>query len=251
MFTGIIEEMGTVVSLKETANLKLWDGTTGKGTELTIKGSVVLQDAYLGCSIAVNGVCLTASKLPNVLDKSFNPEDPENLLFTVGLAPETLRLTNLEQLSYGEKVNLERASLIGGRNSGHSVQGHIDGKGKVIDKWQDGDSLFLKFQTPKTILKYIVKKGFIAIDGTSLTVCDVHRSLKDDGWFTVMLVGYTQNHIILPEKKVGSEVNLEVDVIGKYAESAVQGMDERVTLLEEEVRKLKLSCPGHVVGGKL
>mmetsp|Transcript_7804 Transcript_7804/g.8588 ORF Transcript_7804/g.8588 Transcript_7804/m.8588 type:complete len:177 (-) Transcript_7804:896-1426(-) len=109
MFTGIVEEMGEVVRLEKRDDMTLWDGSTGKGTELTVKGDVVMDGAYLGCSICVNGVCLTATELT------------ENS-FKVGLAPETLRRTYLGDLKVGEPVNLERASEIGGRNSGHFVQ---------------------------------------------------------------------------------------------------------------------------------
>lgn len=114
MFTGIVEEMGTVVSLEERDDMPLWDGTKGKGTELTVEADVALEDAYLGCSICVNGVCLTATEL-------------KDNKFKVGLAPETLRRTYLGTLKKGDHVNLERASEIGGRNSGHFVQGHVDG----------------------------------------------------------------------------------------------------------------------------
>jgi len=112
MFTGIVEEMGQVVSLEERDDIDLWDGTKGKGTQLTVKANVVLEGAYLGCSICVSGVCLTATKLANDC-------------FVVGLAPETLRKSNLGTLQPHDQVNLERASQVGGRNSGHFVQGHM------------------------------------------------------------------------------------------------------------------------------
>lgn len=112
MFTGIVEEMGTVVKLEERDDMTLWDGSKGQGTELTVRGNVVLEGAYLGCSICVNGVCLTATEL-------------KDDTFKVGLAPETLRRTYLGSMKKGDAVNLERASEIGGRNSGHFVQGHV------------------------------------------------------------------------------------------------------------------------------
>ena len=114
------------------------------------------------CSICVSGVCLTATDL-----------DWEHKCFRVGLAPETLRRTYLGDLKPGDKVNLERASEIGGRNSGHFVQGHVDGTGDIVDRWQDQDSLWYKVRVAPDLLKYIVPKGFVAIDGTSLTVLDV------------------------------------------------------------------------------
>ena len=183
------------------------------------------------CSICCSGVCLTATELN---DKTFK----------VGLAPETLRRTNLGELQAGDKMNLERASEIGGRNSGHFVQGHVDGVGIIIDKRIDGDSLWIKVEVPDSIdgedlIKYIVPKGFIAIDGTSLTVVEVN---PDEKWFTFMLIEYTQKKIIIPKKEVGGKVNLEVDVLGKYSKNAVlallpqlEALNARVDSLEADV----------------
>jgi riboflavin synthase len=232
MFTGIIEEMGTVVDLVERDDMVLWDESVGKGTELTVKGDIVLDGAYLGCSIAVNGVCLTATEIK-----------PEENTFKVGLAPETLRRTYLGSLTSGSKLNLERASEIGGRNSGHFVQGHVDGVGSIIDRWTDEDSLFFKVKVEKgdgeeDMMRYIVEKGFVAIDGTSLTVCNVDTSNKDEQWFTFMLVEYTQKKIIIPEKNVGDLLNIEVDVLGKYSESALANITPRVSDLETTVTGL-------------
>jgi len=188
------------------------------------------------CSICVSGVCLTATEL---IDER---------AFVVGLAPETLRKSNLGSLRQGDKVNLERAAAImsevvvvggrgGGRNSGHFVQGHVDDTGTIAQTWVDGDSLFVQIQVPTpSLLKYIVKKGFIAVDGTSLTVCEVFPETSE---FTVMLVEYTQKKIILPEKQVGDEVNIEVDVLGKYAESALAGILPRMEALERKVKELE------------
>jgi riboflavin synthase len=223
MFTGIVEEMGTVVSLEEREDMPLWDGTKGRGTELTVEGDVVLQGAYLGCSISVSGVCLTATELT------------DGKTFKVGLSPETLRRTYFGKLKPGEKVNLERASEIGGRNSGHFVQGHVDGVGTVIDRWVDQDSLFYKIQVPTPdMMRYIVPKGFIAIDGTSLTVCETGQD-----WFTFMLVEYTQKKIIVPAKQIGDVVNIEVDVLGKYSETALAALLPRLEALEAKVESLE------------
>uniref|UniRef100_A0A7S2UER5 Riboflavin synthase n=1 Tax=Attheya septentrionalis TaxID=420275 RepID=A0A7S2UER5_9STRA len=227
MFTGIIEEMGTVVALEEKNDLPLWDGSTGSGTELTVKGNVVMDGAYLGCSISVNGVCLTATEL-----------DDGNHEFKVGLAPETLRRTYLGQLGAGDAVNLERASEIGGRNSGHFVQGHVDGVGTIVDRWIDENSLFFKVQVEPELIRYIVPKGFIAIDGTSLTVCEVDSS-SDKPWFTFMLVEYTQKKIIIPSKQVGGLLNIEVDVLGKYSENALAAIVPRIEELEAKVKELE------------
>lgn len=223
MFTGIVEEMGSVVSLEERDDMALWDGTTGKGTELTVKADVALQGAYLGCSICVSGVCLTATALADDT-------------FKVGLAPETLSRTYFGSLQPGDAVNLERASVIGGRNSGHFVQGHVDGTGEIIEKRTEKDSLWIKVKTSPEIIRYIVPKGFIAIDGTSLTVVDVNR---EENWFTFMLIEYTQKKIIVPGKPVGSLLNIEVDVLGKYSESSMASFIPRLEALEAKVASLE------------
>lgn len=223
MFTGIVEEMGTVVSVQHRDDMPLWDGSFGSGTELTVQANVVLEGAYLGCSICVSGVCLTAKELSEGI-------------FKAGLAPETLRRTYLGELKTGDVVNLERASEIGGRNSGHFVQGHVDGMGEILDRWQDQDSLFYKVRVPKDIMPYIVEKGFIAIDGTSLTVCEVNPS---EFWFTFMLVEYTQKKIVIPAKMPGDKVNLEVDVLGKYSENALASLIPRLEALEAKVESLE------------
>lgn len=183
------------------------------------------------CSISVNGVCLTATSL-----------DFDNKQFTVGLAPETLRKTNLGSYNPSSSqnkqkiVNLERASEIGGRNSGHFVQGHVDNTGTIIDQWVDDNSLFFKVSFPQEFMRYIVPKGFIAIDGTSLTVCDVNT---EENWFTFMLVEYTQKKIILPLKEVGDTVNVEVDVLSKYSERAWEAFVPKMEALEARVRELE------------
>jgi riboflavin synthase len=226
MFTGIVEEMGVVEALEERHDVPLWDGTIGTGTQLTIHCSTVLEGAYVGCSICVSGVCLTAT-------------DIAERAFVVGLSPETLRKSNLGSLRTGDRVNLERAAMSvmgGGRNSGHFVQGHVDDTGTISQRWVDGDSLFIRIEVSPSLLPYIVKKGFIAVDGTSLTVCEVFPQTSE---FTVMLVAYTQTKIILPEKQVGDEVNIEVDVLGKYAESAVAGILPRMEALESKVQELE------------
>ncbi len=180
---------------------------------------------FNSCSICVNGVCLTATELG------------ENT-FKVGLAPETLRRTYLGALKTGDPVNLERASEIGGRNSGHFVQGHVDGVGEIINKWEDEVSLFFKVRVDHDMLRYIVPKGFVAVDGTSLTVCEVD-SRPEESWFTFMLVEYTQKKIIIPKKNVGQQLNIEVDVLGKYSESTLATIQPRIELLEQKVKDLE------------
>ena len=213
MFSGIIEEMGIVESLQVKDDLVLWDGSIGNGVVLTVRGEKALEEAYIGCSIAVNGVCLTAIE---ITEKTFS----------VGLAPETLRRSNLEKLQKGSKVNLERALKTSSRNSGHFVQGHVDCTGKIIDKWREGESLWVKVVTPKEYLNYIVPKGFIAIDGTSLTICDVNTN---ENWFTFMLISHTQQNVIIPQKAVGDLVNIEVDVLAKLVASSLDGLRQSLT----------------------
>lgn len=195
MFTGIVEEMGDVVSLAER------DG----GWHLVVTAPLTGSDAGLGDSIAVNGTCLTVTNI-----------DAERLTF--GLAPETLTRTNLGDLKAGRKVNLERSLPANGRIGGHFVQGHVDGTGTLAERTPDGDSLRIVVQAPPEILRYLVPKGYVAVDGTSLTIIDV---LEDR--FTFMLVAYTQQHIVLPGYEVGARVNLEADVLAKYAENFLAG----------------------------
>lgn len=193
MFTGIIEEVGVVQSLREI------DG----GWTLSVQAAAVLADAQLGHSLAVNGACLTVTA-------------PSADSFNVGLAPETLRRTNLGDLAPGDGVNLERSLAANGRVGGHFVQGHVDGTGVIQAFKPEGDSLWVTVGAAPHLLRYIVPKGFIAVDGVSLTVVDV---LPDA--FTFMLVAYTQQHITMPRKPLGSRVNLEVDMLGKYVERFV------------------------------
>lgn len=180
-------------------------GATGDGgVDLKIQAKIVLEGVKLGDSIAVNGTCLTVT--------AFNTNLQE---FTVGLAPETLRKTSLVELEQGSLVNLERAIQPIGRMGGHFVQGHVDSTGEIVSMDPEGDSLWIKVRADKNLLKYIVPKGFIAVDGTSLTVVDV---FDEEGCFNFMLVAYTQQKVVVPLKKVGQKVNLEVDILGKYVE---------------------------------
>eukprot|EP00320_Phaeocystis_rex_P000963 CAMPEP_0119080416 /NCGR_PEP_ID=MMETSP1178-20130426/111870_1 /TAXON_ID=33656 /ORGANISM="unid sp, Strain CCMP2000" /LENGTH=286 /DNA_ID=CAMNT_0007063015 /DNA_START=29 /DNA_END=890 /DNA_ORIENTATION=+ len=225
MFSGIVEEMGSVARLEKRTDLPLWDGTVGEGWELEIEADQVLSTAELGCSIAVNGVCLTVTEF-----------DSSKASF--GLAPETLRLTNLADLKPGAPVNLERALAVDGRNSGHMVQGHIDDVGVIEEMRTEGDALWVRVKPPARLLPYIVPKGFIAIDGTSLTVCHVNNA---EGWFDFMLVAYTQQHIVVPKKALGDKVNIEVDVTAKYVEKSMAALVGRVEELEREVASLNPS----------
>ncbi|GBG28688.1 Riboflavin synthase [Hondaea fermentalgiana] len=219
MFTGIVEEMGKVVSMGEQDGLELWDGSTGTGYVLVVECKVALDGCYLGASISINGVCLTAT----AFDES---------TVTFGVAPETIRRTNLVKLKPGDPVNVERAAKMNDRNSGHYVQGHVDGTGKIVKKVQEGDSLWITVEVPPELQGGIVHKGFIAIDGTSLTVCDVDSAANT---FNFMLVAHTQTAVIIPQKDIGQEVNLELDVMGKFVQQSMQTLNDRVAALESKV----------------
>jgi riboflavin synthase len=191
MFTGIVEELGTVESLAQ----------SGGGYHLSVRARKVVEDVRLGDSIAVDGACLTVTRF-----------DPAG--FTVGLSPETLRRTNLGRLRRGDRVNLERALRPGDRMGGHYVQGHVDGVGTIAERRQEGDSVVVKIAVPEGITRYVVEKGFIAIDGTSLTI-----TARGEDWFAVALIPFTQEAVTLARKGIGEGVNLEVDIIAKYVES--------------------------------
>jgi len=184
MFTGIIEEIGTIAAKP-----------AGK---LLITAGQVLAGLELGGSVAVNGACQTVI--------SFNDRN-----FTVEVMPETLRRTNLGQLRIGDRVNLERPLGLGGEIGGHLVQGHVDDTGKIVSAEKEGDAVLIRIEAPAELMRLIVKKGFITVDGASLTVVD-----KDERSFRISIVGYTQDHITLVDKKTGDSVNLETDIIGKY-----------------------------------
>ncbi|KAL2824633.1 hypothetical protein BDW59DRAFT_84157 [Aspergillus cavernicola] len=205
MFTGLVEKIGTVSSLEPLDT----SVSGGGGTSLTIADcDEILTDAHLGDSISVNGTCLTVT----AFEKSW---------FKVGVAPETLRRTNLGALTETSKVNLERAVKGDTRMGGHIVQGHVDTIAKILAVTPDENSLVLRMQ-PRDIeaLRYIVEKGFITLDGASLTVTQVKDG--EDGWFEVMLIAYTQEKIVTAAKKVGDFVNVEIDVVAKYVEKGVQ-----------------------------
>lgn len=190
MFSGIVEEIGTVRALV----------ARGGGAELTVACRTVLDGTRVGDSISVDGVCLTVTRLG---------EDA----FTAGLQPVTLRLSTLSRLRPGDPVNLERSVPAGGRFGGHYVQGHVDGIGRVVALRGEGEALVARIAAPPEVMRYVVERGFVAVDGASLTVMAVHP----DG-FSVSLVYHTQRHITLPRKGVGALVNVEVDVIAKYVE---------------------------------
>ena len=191
MFTGIVEELGTVK--------RMADG------RLTVAASRVLQGTARGDSIAVNGTCLTVTGV----GKGW---------FAVDVVPETLRRTNLGALRAGDTVDLERALAYGQRMGGHLVQGHIDGTGVLTSVKEEGNSNVLRFRVPARLGRYLVEKGFVAVDGVSLTVVKAREQS-----FTVAVVPQTKRVTTLGRRKVGESVNIEVDILAKYARKALRG----------------------------
>jgi riboflavin synthase len=190
MFSGIVEETGTVATIQHRPG----------GMTLTIWAQAVLNEARVGDSIALNGVCLTIVRY-----------DAET--FDVELAPETLRKTSLGQLQVRSEVNLERALAATGRIGGHVVQGHVDATGEVMRLQPDGEGIMATFRAPVALMKYIVPKGYIAIDGMSLTVVDTGPD-----WFSISFIPHTRAVTIVCHYAPGFLVNLEVDILGKYVE---------------------------------
>ncbi|EID44961.1 riboflavin synthase [Parageobacillus thermoglucosidasius] len=198
MFTGIIEEVGTIEQMRQ----------SGEAIVMTIGAEKILEDIHLGDSIAVNGVCLTVT--------SFTQRS-----FTVDVMPETVKATSLRTLTRGSKVNLERAMPASGRFGGHFVSGHVDGVGEIIRKWPVANAVYYEIQIPKELRKYMILKGSVAVDGTSLTIF----GLTDDT-FTISLIPHTRAATILGDKQPGDIVNIECDVIGKYVAQFMEGQKE-------------------------
>ena len=194
MFTGIIEEVGTVKTVQH----------SGSNSFIRIEAKKILEDIHLGDSIAVNGVCLTVTHF-------------DSTTFQADVMNETLSRSSLGSLRNGSPVNLERAMAAGGRFGGHIVSGHIDGTGTVSDIRNDGIAVWYTISANADILRYIVEKGSIAIDGISLTVAKV----TDDS-FSVSIIPHTASVTILGTKKAGDIVNLENDIVGKYVEKLMK-----------------------------
>jgi riboflavin synthase len=190
VFTGLVEEIGRVESVIKSA----------KSARITIKARKVLEGVQLGDSICTNGVCLTVTSF-------------DSGKFTVDVMAETMRRSNLKSLSPGGEINLERALRVGDRLGGHIVSGHIDGVGVIKNYEEEDNAVWITIGASSEILKYIVQKGSIAIDGVSLTVAYV-----DDSVFKVSIIPHTKDMTTLLRKKTGDEVNLECDMIGKYIE---------------------------------
>jgi riboflavin synthase len=205
MFTGIIEELGTVIAA---------------GTRLSVACSTVLADASVGDSIAVNGVCLTAAEL--------RPDS-----FSADLAPETLKRSNLGDLRPGSRVNLERPLAAGGRLNGHIVQGHVDDTGEflALDALGD-DNWWLRIRIPAELDPYLVYKGSIAIDGISLTVASI-----ESGVLSVTIIPHTFRNTTLGGYRPGARVNLECDILAKHVEKLLQRLDLKQPLTVEKLRE--------------
>ncbi len=194
MFTGIVEEVGKIISASP--------------TRLVIQATTTLEGLKLGDSINVNGACLTIVQV-------------QNNAMAIDVVPETLRRTNLGNLSPGDPVDLERAMALGDRLGGHMVQGHIEGTARVASITPEGDSLIMRFTAPPEIMRYVVAKGFIAVDGISLTVVDCDASS-----FSISVIPYTREHTVLGSRKLGDPVNLETDIVARYVERLMKGEHE-------------------------
>jgi riboflavin synthase len=198
MFTGIVEEVGRVI--------------LAQPRRLTIGAKTVLNGMTPGASMAVNGVCLTIAEL--------NADS-----FFADVMPETLKRSNLGRLKAGDGVNLERPLALNGWVGGHLVQGHVDATGKIAEMSPESDAMLIRFEAPKDVLYYIVEKGFITIDGISLTVAG-----RDDTSFQVSIVDYSRRHTNLVSRRIGDVVNLEVDIIAKYVARFTQVKSPGITI---------------------
>jgi riboflavin synthase len=203
MFTGIIEDVGTIADI-------------GKGSgkwEFSIRTTLAGQDIREGDSISVDGVCLTVTRL-------------NGGTFSADASLETLNLTTLKEKKTGSRVNIERAMKSDGRFGGHFVMGHVDGVGTIANRRREGDSTRLEVEVPADVSRYIVRKGSIAIDGISLTVNEQHGNI-----FAVNIIPYTTSKTTLGEKNLRDKVNIETDIVGRYVESFMsRGKKEGVTM---------------------
>lgn len=190
MFTGIIEEMGKVTNINQ----------TNESFTIEIEAIELTKDIDVGNSISVNGICLTVTFF-------------QNPRVTVDVMPETVKATNLQQVSKGSFVNLERSIPANGRFGGHFVSGHVDGTGEIIEKTPERNAVYYRIRTSEDVTRYVVMKGSVAVDGISLTVFGVTGDT-----FTISLIPHTLDATILGSKNTGDKVNIECDMIGKYIE---------------------------------
>ncbi|KAG7571227.1 hypothetical protein FFLO_00900 [Filobasidium floriforme] len=209
MFTGLVEHVVTISSITPAESFE--------GFTFTFKNAApILDDCHIGDSICVNGACLTVTEFD---------EDT----FKVGLAPETLNRTNLGQLKVGDKVNVERAMAAHTRFGGHMVQGHVDATAEIVSRVADGNSIRYTFAFPSTsksnFMPYLIEKGYVTIDGASLTLTHVSPVSSPKREFGIMLIAHSQEKLTLTSKDVGGTVNVEVDCVGKYVLRSLEGED--------------------------
>lgn len=207
MFTGLVAELGSVEKLAQ----------QGNSFHLTVAAQKVMQNLKIGDSVAVNGVCLTVVHLGDAS-------------FTADVMPETVRLTNIGLLHAGDRVNLERTLRLCDGLDGHIVNGHVEGLGTIASRRPDGIAMVVTITTPPELLKYIIKKGSIAIDGISLTVTEVTETS-----FSVSLIPHTAKETTLGFKDVGDRVNLETDIIAKYVERMLGFQKKEEPLLDKNM----------------
>ncbi|MBM7551853.1 riboflavin synthase [Thalassobacillus pellis] len=218
MFTGIVEEIGEIEAIK----------SKSEAMELAIKAETIIEDAHLGDSISINGVCLTITKIAgNIL--SFD------------VMPETYHATNLNELTKGSKVNLERAMAADGRFGGHLVSGHIDGMGRIVSKNRRSNAVYYEIELSDDLIGYFVYKGSVGVDGTSLTVFGV-----DENTITISLIPHTMEQTVLGEKDAGDSVNIECDMISKYVAHFLSGQ----TTQKKSSSLTKAFLDEHGFGGK-
>ncbi len=218
MFTGIILGKGKVIEKR----------ASGSGMVFSLDADFDLNDPEEGESIAVNGVCLTAMNI-------------NARRFTVDVSPESLARTNLGKLSVGSKVNLERALRLSDRLGGHMVSGHVDAVSKVLERRPLGDFVQFTFGVPAGLAKYIIEKGSIAIDGTSLTV-----NSCDDKTFSIVIIPHTLEVTLLGTLREGDSVNIEVDLIGKYVEKMLQAEPDNIDISQGEINPEFLAKHGFI-----
>ena len=193
MFTGIVEEVGSIAEKTP--------------TRLVVRAKTTLEGTRVGDSISINGACLTVVEL-------------RDGTLAVDVVPESLRRTNLDKVAPGDPVDLERAVAVGDRLGGHMVQGHVEATGNVVSLQPDGEAVIIEFQAPPDIMRYVVAKGFIAVDGISLTVVECNSTS-----FTVSMIPYTLENTVLGSRRAGDRVNLETDIVARYVERLVNGQE--------------------------
>ncbi|NOY70266.1 MAG: riboflavin synthase [Deltaproteobacteria bacterium] len=190
MFTGIIEGLGTITGVRR----------AGESKVITVNAGFNLSGSKIGDSIAVNGACLTAVSI-------------DGPIFSVDASPETLLVSTLDRVGVGDRINIERALRLSDRLDGHLVSGHVDGQGKIVSKKDLGRTLVVRIDVPEILLRHMIKKGSVAVDGISLTINELDRS-----GFSVAVIPHTAKVTTIGLKKPGDTVNLETDIIGKYIE---------------------------------